>query len=165
MKLNQMKFKDRLDVIQTEVKMQKATRLRKDLDGCLKVLNNRTRYIYYWQADTEAHKSFIRFLCLIKRIQKESGQTTQDILYDFLDNINPKLYITLWLIFKLYNNKRDQFGFKLNHDKNELLDELTANTGSITEELEANYEEARRAFKIAKKFEKPFLAEDIKSLR
>lgn len=166
MKMNKMDFADKLDVIKTEVDLLNKTKLRMTFVECLHVLNNRDRYIYFWQADTEAHKTWIRFICVCRRIQKESGQSLQDILYDFLGNISTKTYITLWLAFKLYHNKRDWFGFKLKYDKDAFFEELETNMGTIVgRDLGDSYDKAHRAFKIAKKFDKPYVAKDIKDLR
>lgn len=166
MKLSKMDFADKLDVIKTEVDLLKKSKLRTAFMECLKVLNNRDRYIYFWQADTEAHKAWIRFIYVCRRIQKESGQQLQDILYDFLNNINPKTYITFWLAFKLYHNKRNWFDFKLKYDKDEFFEELETNMGTIVgKDLGDSYDKAHQAFKIAKKFDKPYYAEDIKDLR
>ena len=166
MKLSKMDFHDKLDVIKTEVDLLKKSKFRTAFMECLRVLNNRDRYIYFWQGDTEAHKAWIRFIYVCRRIQKESGQPLQDILYDFLDKINPKTYITLWLAFKLYHNKKDWFDFKLKYDKDEFFEELETNMGTITPgDLTCCYDKAHKAFKIAKKFDKPYLAEEIKYLR
>ena len=153
-------FKDQVEIIKSEVKWMSGKERKKSLQADFAALNNVDRYKYFWQADTATNFHFVRFLLLADAMRKENNYSFFELINAFLP-FREKAYQTLWLVVKGANKKRHLLGLKCDIEKDDTLENLKYAQPAADNEVEINYDTARTAWKLLKKFDEPFHKEDL----
>ena len=153
-------FKDQVEIIKSEVKVMSGKQKRKNLLLDFNALNNVERYRYFWQKDTGTYFHLVRFLFIVDSMRKETGYSFFEFINEFLP-FREKSYQTLWLIVKTANKKKHLLGLKCDVEKDDTLENMRYAQPEPDNEVEINYDKARAAWKLIKKFEHPFEKEDI----